>query len=101
MEVDSVGMYQCGEKIVGNYIVKLQTKKSTAQVFRKFNSHLLYHDSDNVALQSGNVVITAEQHRIQDDDFTSGRIWQLGVGFTYRTFVNFCLVATTYGQQFA
>ncbi|KAG4075739.1 hypothetical protein HA402_003565 [Bradysia odoriphaga] len=42
---------------------------------------------DNVAVQNGNLVITAKQQRMEDKDFTSGRIRQLGAGFTYGAFV--------------
>lgn len=42
---------------------------------------------DNVAVQNGNLVITAKKERMEDKDFTSGRIRQRGTGFTYGAYV--------------
>jgi len=42
---------------------------------------------DNVAVRDGNLVITAKKERMEDKDFTSGRIRQRGDGFTYGAYV--------------
>lgn len=42
---------------------------------------------DNVAVHNGNLVISAKQQRMEDKDFTSGRIRQRGTGFTYGAYV--------------
>lgn len=40
-----------------------------------------------MVVQNGNLVITAKQQRMEDKEFTSGRIRQRGAGFTYGAYV--------------
>ncbi|CAL8123435.1 unnamed protein product [Orchesella dallaii] len=49
--------------------------------------NLQCYTRNNVAVQNGNLVITARQERMEDKNFTSGRVRQRNVGFTYGAYV--------------
>lgn len=49
--------------------------------------NLQCYSRNNVAVQNGNLVITARRENMQDKEYTSGRVRQKGSGFAYGAYV--------------
>jgi len=51
------------------------------------SGNLQCYSRNNVAVQNGNLVITARRENMQDKEYTSGRVRQKGSGFAYGAYV--------------